>query len=102
MTRATVKDIKPFLEALDKGEVDTFVIGWSNPEGNRETGNSRTCMNGELEVMVRLLGIGLENIKHALVKQGYDPLEVSLFLLKSLSQKSDLVKGGFEFKEEDK
>lgn len=101
MTRASRKDIKPFLEALDKGEVDTFVVSWSNPDGNRETGNSRSCMTGSLPIMVRLLGVCLDNIKYALVKQGYSELEVTLFIAKMLDQKSEMVKGLFNVKGEE-
>lgn len=101
MTRASRKDIKPFLEALDKGEVDTFVVSWSNPDGNRETENSRSCMNGSLPIMVRLLGVCLDNIKYTLVKQGYSELEVTLFIAEMLDQKSEIVKGLFNVKGEE-
>ena len=101
MTRASRKDIKPFLEALDKGEVDTFVVSWSNPDGNRETGNSGSCMTGSLPIMVRLLGVCLDNIKYALVKQGYSELEVTLFIAEMLGQKSEIVKRLFNVKGEE-
>ena len=102
MTRASRKDIKPFLEALDKGEVDTFIISWANPDGTRKTGNSRSCMEGDLPIMLSLLSVCLKNIKYALIKQGYDPLEVELFIAKQFDQKSEMVKGFFNIKEEDK
>lgn len=87
MSKTTIKDIEPFLDALKAGEVDSFVISWSNPKGTRKTGNSRSIMSGNPIVLARLLGICLESLTNALIKDGNDPIEVQAFLFSMLSKK---------------
>ena len=87
MSKTTIKDIEPFLDALKAGEVDSFVISWSNPKGTRKTGNSRSIMSGSPAILARLIGICFENLSNALIKDGNDPMEVQAFLLNMLNKK---------------
>lgn len=92
MSKTTIKDIEPFLDALKAGEVDSFVISWSNPKGTRKTGNSRSIMSGGPAILARLIGICFENLSNALISDGLDPKKVQAFLLSALNQKSETVK----------
>ena len=55
MSKTTIKDIEPFLDAIKAGEVDSFVISWSNPKGTRKTGNSHSIMSGSPAILARLI-----------------------------------------------
>lgn len=101
MSKTTIKDIEPFLDALKAGEVDSFVISWSNPKGTRKTGNSRSIMSGNPIVLARLLGICLESLTNALIKDGNDPMEVQAFLFSMLSKKSEHIKSFYKMTDKD-
>lgn len=101
MSKTTIKDIEPFLDALKVGEVDSFVISWSNPKGTRKTGNSRSIMSGSPAILARLIGICFENLSNALISDGLDPKEVQAFLLSALNQKSETVKAFIQMMNEE-
>lgn len=101
MSKTTIKDIEPFLDALKAGEVDSFVISWSNPKGTRKTGNSRSIMSGSPAILARLIVICFENLSNALISDGLDPKEVQAFLLSALNQKSETVKAFIQMMNEE-
>ena len=101
MSKTTIKDIEPFLDALKAGEVDSFVISWSNPKGTRKTGNSRSIMSGSPAILARLIGICFENLSNALISDGLDPKEAQVFLLSALNQKSETVKAFIQMMNEE-
>lgn len=101
MSKTTIKDIEPFLDALKAGEVDSFVISWSNPKGTRKTGNSRSIMSGSPAILARLIGICFENLSNALISDGLDPKEAQAFLLSALNQKSETVKAFIQMMNEE-
>lgn len=101
MSKTTIKDIEPFLDAIKAGEVDSFVISWSNPKGTRKTGNSRSIMSGSPAILARLIGICFENLSNALISDELDPKEVQAFLLSALNQKSETVKAFIQMMNEE-
>ena len=101
MSKTTIKDIEPFLDAIKASEVDSFVISWSNPKGTRKTGNSRSIMSGSPAILARLIGICFENLSNALISDGLDPKEVQAFLLSALNQKSETVKAFIQMMNEE-
>ena len=101
MSKTTIKDIEPFLDAIKAGEVDSFVISWSNPKGTRKTGNSRSIMSGSPAILARLIGICFKNLSNALISDGLDLKEAQAFLLSALNQKSETVKAFIQMMNEE-
>ena len=101
MSKTTIKAIEPFIEDVKSGRADSFVITWCDPRGTKKTGNTKTCMSRNPIVLARLLGICLESLTNALIKDGNDPMEVQAFLFSMLSKKSEHIKSFYKMTDKD-